>query len=195
MHSESGDNWQGQFGRRRRPAGVTSAARNQPGRHNRAASAAKSIPSRLPKREQSVYTASCRGHSHLCPVEGTKGHCRSPRTCLYLRRRVPGWRQVLGKNNNLADARLRRGVFWLALLSIGWLQLSEAAHQFDHAAQQSGESCQVCVQLDRADDIVANHSTATPTALVNDALVRRAPACAADATLTLGFDSRAPPQL
>ena len=102
---------------------------------------------------------------------------------------------MLRKNNNLANAKQWRGTLWLALFSIGWLQLSAVAHQFDHVAQQLDESCQVCVQLDRADDVAASHSTTTAAIPVSDMLARRAPASVADQTLTLGFDSRAPPRL
>ena len=102
---------------------------------------------------------------------------------------------MLRKNNNLADAKRWRGALWLALFSIGWFQLSAAAHQFDHVGQQIDESCEVCVQLDRADDAAANTSTATATVAAGDTLARQVPESVADRIFLLGFDSRAPPRI
>lgn len=102
---------------------------------------------------------------------------------------------MLRKDNNLADAKQWRGALWLALFSIGWLQLSLAAHQFDHVAQQIDESCEVCVQLDRADDGAAHSPTTTPKVAAGDALARHAPASVADRIFRIGFDARAPPRI
>ena len=105
------------------------------------------------------------------------------------------WWLVLSKNNNLADGGWRRGAFWAALFSIAWLQLSVAAHQFDHFAEQIEDSCHVCVQLDRVDDAIANHSTSAPFPSAINTLARQAPASVVDRAFIRGFDSRAPPQL
>ena len=43
---------------------------------------------------------------------------------------------------------------WLALLSLAWMQLAIAGHQFEHSAAYT-EFCDVCVQVDRLDDLVA----------------------------------------
>ena len=102
---------------------------------------------------------------------------------------------MLRENNNLANAKQRRGAFWLALFSIGWLQLSLAAHQFEHVAQQLGQSCEVCVQLDRADDAAVDSSPTTLAERAGDPLARQAPASVAAATRTVSFDSRAPPRI
>ena len=103
---------------------------------------------------------------------------------------------MVNKNNNLATAKRRRGGIWFALLSVAWLQVSLAAHQFDHSADFLLEdSCHACSHLDRVDDLVADPSAsdfAIPQAddlslaerpeVVRYALVRR-------------YDSRGPPQL
>ena len=43
---------------------------------------------------------------------------------------------------------------WLALLSLAWMQLAIAGHQFEHSAAYT-DVCEICVQLDRLDDLVA----------------------------------------
>ena len=50
-----------------------------------------------------------------------------------------------------ARKRLRAAA-WLTLLSLALVQLSLATHQFDHAATDLADHCEVCVQLDRLDD-------------------------------------------
>ncbi len=99
------------------------------------------------------------------------------------------------KNNNLASARRRRGGIWFALLSVAWLQVSFAAHQFDHSADFLLEdSCHACSHLDRVDDLVSGASSseaAIPQADVSSvdcvtAVVRHEP--------VRRYDSRGPPQ-
>ena len=41
---------------------------------------------------------------------------------------------MLRKNNNLADRHHQRGAISFALLSVAWLQLTIAVHQFEHVA-------------------------------------------------------------
>ena len=102
---------------------------------------------------------------------------------------------MLQKNNNLTGAEQRRGAFWLALFSIAWLQLSVAAHQFEHVAELLDDSCQVCIQLDRADDTVADHPEAASAPSFHGNLVWQSPANYLAGLQVRGFDSRAPPQL
>jgi hypothetical protein len=40
------------------------------------------------------------------------------------------------------------------VLLVAWTQLSYASHQFEHALEDAGRTCAVCVQFDRADDAV-----------------------------------------
>ena len=39
----------------------------------------------------------------------------------------------------------------LVLAALAWAQISIAAHQFEHHADESHASCAICVQLDRDD--------------------------------------------
>ena len=43
---------------------------------------------------------------------------------------------------------------WLVVLALAWAQIALAAHQFDHAAGEIAETCQVCAELERSDDPV-----------------------------------------
>ncbi len=99
------------------------------------------------------------------------------------------------KNNSLAGVRDRRAAFWFALMPIAWLQLSLAVHQFDHVAEYVDESCHVCAQIDRVDDVTADSSIATPLRSAADRLTRPLSASTASRATNHGFEPRAPPQL
>ena len=60
------------------------------------------------------------------------------------------------KNNNWSIQNPVRGATWLALVSLAWLQLTLASHQFDHVAEYFADTCHVCAQLDRTDDLVVD---------------------------------------
>ena len=47
-----------------------------------------------------------------------------------------------------------------ALLLLAALQLTNATHQFDHAASELGDVCSFCLQLDRLDDTSAAENAA-----------------------------------
>lgn len=102
---------------------------------------------------------------------------------------------MLRSNNNLSDPLKRRGSVWFALLSVAWLQLSVAVHQFDHVADYVDETCKVCTQFDRIDDAVVDHSAFAAITPLKDFLTAKAPTDIAGRTFIRGFDSRAPPQL
>ena len=102
---------------------------------------------------------------------------------------------MLHKNNNLCENGPRRSAVWLALLSVAWLQLSSAAHELDHVAEQIGESCQVCLQLDRVDDVAADHSAAATLVPLFAAEILRPETEFSGQLFLLGFDPRAPPQI
>ena len=102
---------------------------------------------------------------------------------------------MLSKNHKFVDAGLRPGGAWLALFAIGWLQLSSAAHQFDHVAQQLNEACQICIQLDRADNAVGDFLSQTVSLYFGNELVCQSPASVSGPNIRLGFDSRAPPRI
>ena len=116
-------------------------------------------------------------------------------TLSIVRRIGTGRRLVSHENNNLANPTQRRAALWFALLSVAWLQLAVAIHQFDHVAEYVDDSCQVCIQLDRADDAVANHASSTAIEASVDAPAWQAPAGIVVRALIRGFDARAPPQL
>lgn len=86
---------------------------------------------------------------------------------------------------------LRRGSL-LALVSLAWMQLALAGHQFEHSATYA-ESCDVCVQLDRLDDVsggdvpVVDFPAAPSGAFFDEfSLWIESPAA-------IGFNPRAPP--
>ena len=82
-----------------------------------------------------------------------------------------------------------------ALLSVAWLQLTIAVHQFEHVAGYVDESCHVCVQLDRVDDAVSGDTAPAPApAMIHRGNVQPE-AGRASRTIIRGFDSRAPPSL
>ena len=61
-------------------------------------------------------------------------------------------------DRNILFARKRlRASAWLSLLSVALVQLSLASHQFDHAATELVDSCEICVQLERLDDAASGH--------------------------------------
>ena len=99
------------------------------------------------------------------------------------------------KSNNMADTRRLRKASWLALVSLAWLQLTLASHQFDHVAEYFDDSCHVCVQLDRVDDVAVDH--AVPVAAIIDRATSQAfiGAGQVPADVQPGFRSRAPPRI
>lgn len=46
----------------------------------------------------------------------------------------------------------RRSTAVVGLLALVLLQVSLAAHQFDHSVSEASEACALCVQLDRSGD-------------------------------------------
>jgi hypothetical protein len=97
------------------------------------------------------------------------------------------------KNNNIRRIIERPATVWLGLLSIAWLQLAFAVHQFDHVADYVGDTCEVCVQLDRIDDVTVDH--ALPVAEMHPGASLLAPPSSKAGTygIVRGFLSRAPP--
>ena len=65
---------------------------------------------------------------------------------------------LLKRKQQVAPKWLSRGS-WLALVSLAWMQLAFAGHQFEHTAAYA-DFCDACVQLDRLDDIIAEPPTA-----------------------------------
>jgi hypothetical protein len=102
---------------------------------------------------------------------------------------------VACKSNDIADIRRLRKASWLALVSLAWLQLAVASHQFDHVAGYLDDSCHVCVQLDRTDDAGVDHAAAITAEVVpairpvyfDDDLAPR--------TFQRPYYSRAPPRI
>jgi hypothetical protein len=95
------------------------------------------------------------------------------------------------RKNQIAPGWQRRAS-WLALVSLAWMQLAFAGHQFEHSATYA-DSCDACVQLDRLDDVAAQ----PPVALdflrpdERDAIPRfETPA---DVVSVKAFNPRAPP--
>ena len=63
--------------------------------------------------------------------------------------------------SSLGKAALAR----LLVLLIVWSQASFAAHQFEHAIDDVGEPCAVCLQFERCDDAVPAADTHPPMAV------------------------------
>ena len=80
-------------------------------------------------------------------------------------------------------------------LAAAWLQLSVAVHQLDHGADYIGDACQICIQLDRADDLVVDHAAATPAPVSQGGPISEDPSSGAARPQARLFDSRAPPRL
>jgi hypothetical protein len=87
---------------------------------------------------------------------------------------------------------LLRRASWLVLLSLAWMQLALAGHQFEHSPTYTG-SCEICVQFDRLDDVIPVDADAEH-ALGNGS---PEPPCEqvahADNAPASSFDARAPP--
>lgn len=90
--------------------------------------------------------------------------------------------------------RLRRAS-WLALIPVAWLQLSLAGHQFDHVAPFSTDTCHVCVQLDRIDDVSADQPDSLTGLFGQFEAPLHLPAAVVDPAFVRHFESRAPPAL
>lgn len=100
---------------------------------------------------------------------------------------------MVNKNNTPVDRYERRGAVWLALLAVAWLQLAVAVHQFDHAAEYLGETCSVCVQLDRTNDATVDHSVPDTLRVASTSRARESASSSVAAPFVPGFRSRAPP--
>ena len=99
------------------------------------------------------------------------------------------------KSNKTSGPKRLRRVSWLALLSLAWLQVSLASHQFDHVAEYSADTCHVCVQLDRIDDLAIDQPEGVSVPFGRYAEPRRSPAAVVDPVFVRHFQSRAPPAL
>ena len=56
-------------------------------------------------------------------------------------------------NSDSRPAPTRISAFkWLVVVALAWSQLASAAHQQDHHAMDLGETCAICLKLDRDDD-------------------------------------------
>ena len=82
-----------------------------------------------------------------------------------------------------------------ALLSVAMLQLTIAAHQFEHSAAYVDDSCHVCIQLDRIDDAVSGDPAPVAAPAVAHGGSLEPKAGLVSRMLIRGFDSRAPPSL
>jgi hypothetical protein len=95
-------------------------------------------------------------------------------------------------DNPVEFGRLR-SASWLALLSLAWLQLALASHQFEHAAAFSADTCHVCVQLDRIDDTAVDSTAGQPVQVSAPVALRPSPASFITAAPDRHFGARAPP--
>ena len=88
--------------------------------------------------------------------------------------------------------RLLRRISWLALLSLAWMQLALAGHQFEHSLSHT-DSCEICVQFDRLDDVVASDAGAGHASGTVGVVWRCEQVAHADNAPASSFDARAPP--
>ena len=82
-----------------------------------------------------------------------------------------------------------------ALMCVALLQLTVAAHQFEHVAGWVGDSCHVCIQLDRIDDAVTSDAAPSPAPVMAHGGNSQPQAGLISRAIIRGFDSRAPPSL
>ena len=95
--------------------------------------------------------------------------------------------------NRLSQIRARTRVLsCVALFALALLQVSFAVHQFEHAFGDAQQSCDVCAQHERLDDIAFNAETQTPPRALAYSAVPHRPAPVV-ATPTCSPDARAPP--
>ena len=91
-----------------------------------------------------------------------------------------------------ARKRLRASA-WLTLMSRALVQLSLASHQFDHAATDLADHCEVCVQLERLDDAASGAALPTVALVPARDPNTRAAVIAVNPSRPGAFDPRAPP--
>ncbi|MBT8077490.1 MAG: hypothetical protein KJO31_02895 [Gammaproteobacteria bacterium] len=58
----------------------------------------------------------------------------------------------------------RPALLGLALFALAWIQVSVAAHQFEHIAGEASDVCGVCLQLEQADEQLHGEPSETPSA-------------------------------
>lgn len=91
--------------------------------------------------------------------------------------------------------RQRRAAVWFALFGVFLLQLSSAAHHFEHVDGYVEAACKTCVQLDRVDDFVAGHATTADQVPFADRPELQSVSASTTETSARDFDARAPPYL
>ena len=97
-------------------------------------------------------------------------------------------------DRDILFARKRvRASAWLTLLSLALVQLSLASHQFDHAATELVDHCEVCVQLERLDDAASGHVLPSLAVLPAPELELPAPDSNTAAVEAYAYRPRAPP--
>lgn len=102
---------------------------------------------------------------------------------------------VLKNNDNWSARNPVRGATWLALVSLAWLQLTLASHQFDHVAEYFADTCHVCVQLDRTDDTAADTQAVPLPVLAAQVGPATIASSDVDTPFASAYRSRAPPLL
>lgn len=90
--------------------------------------------------------------------------------------------------------RNSRAALWAALLSIGLLQVAYAEHAMEHEADETGESCEICLKLDQSKTSLTDLGD-DPALPCPSADVRSAIPLAESSLDPLGTQIRAPPVL
>ena len=99
------------------------------------------------------------------------------------------------KSNILISPRRVHRATWLSLLTLAWLQLTMASHQYDHVADYFSDSCHVCAQLDRVNEVVHDHVSQALAFDMSAVLPAFDSRGVTPQTLDRQFDARAPPRL
>lgn len=81
---------------------------------------------------------------------------------------------------------------WLALVSLAWMQLAFAGHQFEHSAGYN-DVCDACVQVERLDDLAVGDAPAVEVAEYLYQTPLNLTAAPIVAAVVAGFSARAPP--
>ena len=100
------------------------------------------------------------------------------------------------KNSNIliSTCRLQRAT-WLSLVALVWLQLTMVSHQFDHVANYFSDSCHVCAQLDRVNEVVHDHAAQALVFVVSAVSPVVDSRGVTPQVIDRQFDARAPPRL
>ena len=99
---------------------------------------------------------------------------------------------IISRDTLFASRRLRASA-WLTLLSLALFQLTLAGHQLDHEPTEQVDHCEICVKLERLDDVTTGQELPVETPGMASDSEPTDPVVAAISSRPNAFDSRGPP--